>query len=121
MASARGSFPTALDAIWSFGLVANLRRDDAFFVDLAVAALPDQARVGIRHEPHDARRHHPRLREYIRIFDGDLVENLIALSRELLDEVHLVGVEEAASREPGAVDERVRVDDEGVAFPAANA
>ena len=56
---------------------------------LAIAALADQPRVWIRIAPHDARREHVRLDEHFRIFDGDIVEEHVALPSELLDDPHV--------------------------------
>ena len=58
--------------------------------------------------------------EHFRVLDRDLVEHLVPGSRELLDDVHLVGVEQAAAAEPGLVGEPDGVEHERVAFPAAD-
>src|SRR5207237_8593091 len=45
---------------------------------------------------------------------------LIALTREFLHHVHLIGMEEAAAREPCRINERDGVEHQRVGFPAPN-
>src|SRR5207253_7483134 len=99
-------------------LVPNLGGDVLQLVHLAVTSLWQKSRIGIRVEPQRSRRHHPRLDERFGIFDGDFVANLIALMRQALHYVHLIGMEETAARQPGAVDERNGVEHQRVTLPA---
>src|SRR5439155_17278453 len=100
-------------------LVSNLCGDRFGLVDLAVAPLTDQARIRIRVAPYRSCREHPRLHQDLRIFDRHVVQERLALTRELLHDMHLVGVEEAAAPDPGGVDERNGVEHESVALPAS--
>src|SRR5262245_38769331 len=76
-----------VDLVWS---VSNLGRDHAFFVHFAVAALRQEAGLGVRDDPHRARCHDPRLNQHLGVLDRDLVLDRVALARELLDHMHLV-------------------------------
>ena len=60
------------------------------------------------------------LTQHHRVLDRDFVEHLVPGPGELLDDPHLVGVEEAAAPQPGLVGEPDGVEDERVAFPAAD-
>src|SRR5881394_292126 len=99
-------------------LVPNLGADFCVFGIRAAASLRDHRRAG--GEPQRPGIHDPRLREHDRVLDGHLVEHLVTLAGELLDDVHLIGVEQAASAEPGLVGEADGVEHQRVAFPPAD-
>src|SRR5215216_4222204 len=68
--------------------------------------------------PQDSRRHHPGLHEHIGVFDGYVVKEFIALTREFLHDVHVFGMEEASSAQPRRIDKRDGVENQRVALPA---
>ena len=72
---------------------------------LAIAPFAYQACVRGRVLPHDPRWIHQRLHEHVRVLDGHVVQNDVALTLELLDDPHLVGMEVSAAPDPGGVDE----------------
>src|SRR4051812_6218956 len=75
-------------------LVSKLSRDVSLFVHFAKRALVDHLwRASACSK--DSIRHHPRLDQVFRILDGHLIKNLIALPRELLDHVHVGGMDQA--------------------------
>ena len=96
----------------------NLGRGVTQFLNFAIASLPDQARVGIRVAHDGSCRQHPRLHQHPRVFDRDVVHECIALTRETLHHMHLIGVEEPATPQPGCIGERDRVEHQRVAIPA---
>src|SRR3954471_19064678 len=100
-------------------LVSKLIRDVALFVHFAVRALGLDAVAAARAQ--DAGRHHPGLDEHLRIFDRHVVSDFISDTRESLDDMHAAGVLEAASSQPGRIDEIDGVDDERIPFPGAYA
>src|SRR5689334_8739924 len=91
---------------WLFasGLVPKLGGYVALFVHFAKRALMDYL-WRARAQPQNSVRHHPRLNQDIRVLNGHLVKNLIALPRQLLDHMHVGGMEQAAASEPGCIDE----------------
>ena len=99
-------------------LVSQLRHDVVRFVDFAIRTLRHKSGVGSSVEPQRSRRHHPRFHEHIGVFDGDFVKDFIALTREFLHDVHVGGMEEAASSEPRRIDKRDGVEHQRVALPA---
>src|SRR5437667_415792 len=101
-------------------LVPNLRDGRTVLVNLAVASLSQQARVGIRVAAYRSRRQHPRLHEHLRVFDRDVVQDCIALTRESLYDMHLIGVEETAPPQPCRIDESDGVEHERVALPPSH-
>ena len=62
----------------------------------------------------------PRLEQHLRVLDRHLVEHLIALRGEALEDLHVLGVKEAAARKPGLRRKPDRLDHERVAFPVAH-
>src|SRR5688572_2105162 len=74
-------------------------------IRLAVAPLgrrpPDPSRAA----PEDPCREHQRFHQHLRIFERQVVEDGIALTSELLHDMHLVGVEVPAAPDPCRVDE----------------
>src|SRR3954468_18213419 len=84
-------------------LMPDLRDGGTVLVNLAIAPLPHKPRVGIGIAAYRSRRQHPRFHEHLGVFDRDVVQNRIALSRESLHDVHPIGVEESASSQPGRV------------------
>src|SRR5439155_26829732 len=73
---------------------------------LAVASLPQKARVRIHVAPYRSRWEHVRLHQHLRVFDRDVVQERIALTGESLDDVHFIGMEQAAAPQPCRIDER---------------
>src|SRR5262245_51568072 len=101
-------------------LMPNLRGGRTVLVNFAVAALPHKASVGIHVAPQRARRQYVRLHQDLRVFNGDVVQDGIALAREFLDDVHPIGVEEPAAPQPSRIDERDGVEHQRVALPASD-
>src|SRR5215469_7437269 len=58
-----------------------------------------------RAKPQNSIRHHPWLDEHVGILDGHLINDFIALARQLLNHVHVGGMEEASASEPCRIDE----------------
>src|ERR1700733_1927087 len=100
--------------------VADLRRDVLGFVHLAVTALGEKSRIGILVTLHHARRQHPRLHQYSRVLNRDVVQQYITLTPEFLDDMHQLGVEQAAAPQPRRIDERNGVDYQRIAFPTSH-
>src|SRR5215472_91087 len=98
----------------------NLRGDAVRFVHFAVASLCQKSRVGIGITPDYACRQHPWLDQYSRVFNRDVVQDHVALTREFLHDMHLLGVEETAAPKPGRIDERDGIEHQCVAFPTAD-
>src|SRR6185503_9338674 len=98
-----------------------LRADQSGATEAATAAAGagSRGRSG-RSNGHQHRLQRPRLEQHLRVLDGRLVEQLIALAREALEDLHVLGVEEATAREPGLRYESDRLDHERVAFPVAD-
>ena len=67
--------------------------------------------------PQNSVGHHPWLDEVVGILDGHLVKNLIALPSQLLNDVHVGGMKQAAASEPGGIDEVGGIDHQRVALP----
>ena len=59
----------------------------------------------------------PWIDEDVRVLDGLLVKNFIALPSRLLNHVHVGGMKQAAASEPGGIDEVGGIDDQRVALP----
>ena len=55
--------------------------------------------------------------EHLGVFHRNIVQECIALTRESLDDVHLIGVEETAAPDPRRIDETEGVEHQRVAFP----
>src|SRR6516165_11528567 len=66
-------------------LVSKMGRDVACFVHLAIRAFMLYCRRAIAHAQNFVR-HHPWLDEVFRVLDGHLVNNFIALPRQLLND-----------------------------------
>src|SRR5262245_32589516 len=108
-------------------LVANLSRDVVELFGLAVAALrtkqcgtTTRARSTASGEGAQHRGQVIRLEQHLRVLDRHFVEHLIALAREALGDLHVLGVEEAAAREPRLGREADRLDHERVSVPVAD-
>ena len=82
----------------------KLRGDVFGFKHLAIRALWNKCGLGAS-GPEDSRRHHPGLNKHIRIFDRHVVSDFISDTRELFDDVHVGGMEEASSSQPRCIDE----------------
>src|SRR4026207_732548 len=54
-----------------------------------------------RSNGHQHRLQRPWLEQHLRILDRHFVQQLIALTSEALEDLHVLGVEEASAREPG--------------------
>src|SRR4030095_9163029 len=93
-----------LTTAWDQFSVSKLVRDLPCFVHLTIGALRDDS-VAIEW-PQDSRRHDPGLHEHIGVFDGDVVRQFIALTREFLHDVHVCRMEEASSPQPRRIDKR---------------
>src|SRR6186713_3760334 len=76
-----------------------------FEARLAVATFRDEIRVGARAAPEDPRRKDQRFGQNLRILERQVVEDGVSLTPELLDDVHVRGVEVAATPDPCRVDE----------------
>src|SRR5262249_51209879 len=98
--------------------VAHLAADFSVLALRAASPLRDN-RVAVC-EPQSPGGHDPRLDQHLRILDRDFVEDLVPGAGELLDDAHLVGVEEAAASQPGFIGEPDGVQDERVAIPATD-
>src|SRR5580698_1029071 len=120
MALPMSSANTALLIPMFSPLVPDLGTDVLGLVDFAVGPFRNQPRIGEVADRQNSRGHHPRLRQRLGIVHSDFVQNLIALTREFLDDVHRIGMEETAAREPRAVDERNGVEHQRIAFPVAH-
>src|SRR5690606_37868884 len=99
----------------------NLGDDVLVLVCLAVAAIRHEPSVEIRVELENAWRHDPWLGQHDGVLDRNFVKDLCTLTRETLDHLQLVGVEEAAAREPRVIVEANGLDDERVALPMPRA
>src|SRR5215216_1481761 len=84
---------------------------------LAVATFSDEtpARAGL--PPYDSCREYQRLRQHLGVLERHVVIDGVALTRELLDEVHLVGMEVPAASDPCGVDEADGIEHERIAVP----
>jgi len=81
-------------------LVANLCRNGVEFVHLAAASLALKTGVGICVSPQCSCRQHPWLDQYLRILNGDAVQDDITLPREFLHDMHVRRVEEPTAPKP---------------------
>src|ERR1700722_13646128 len=70
-----------------------------------------------RTRPQNPVRHHPWLDKVVRILDGHLVNNFITLPSQLLNDVQVGGVKQAAASEPSGVVEVGGIDHQRVALP----
>src|SRR5207244_10379608 len=70
--------------------------------------------------PQHSCRQHPRLHQYLRVFNRDVVQDYIALTRESLHDMHLIGVEETTASQPCRIDERDGVEQKRLALPTAH-
>src|SRR6185295_1249416 len=70
--------------------------------------------------PEYSRREHQRLRQDIRVFERQVVEDGVALTPELLDDMHLVGMKVTATPDPCRVDEADGVEHERIALPVSH-
>src|SRR5579864_1831937 len=100
-------------------LVPDLGRSIPQLGNGAVASLCDKPRVRIGVARHHSSRQHPRLHENLGVFDGDVVQEYIALAPESLYNMHVAGVEETATPEPCRIGEPDGVENQRVAFPAS--
>src|SRR5579872_1524544 len=76
-------------------LVPKLSGDVPLLVHFAIGALMDYSRCASA-RPQNSVRHHPRF-DQVRVVDSHLVKNLIALPRQLLNHMHVGGMEQAAA------------------------
>src|SRR5262245_54641706 len=72
-------------------------------------------------ETQSARWHDPGFEKRLGVVDGHFVQEVIARTRELLDDPHVAGVEQATTSKPCRIDERNRVDHQRVALPLSYA
>src|SRR5687768_7439482 len=79
-------------------LVPHLIGDVLRFVDLAMRTLADDSVTTAKTQR--SHRHDPGFDERLGIVDGHLVQDLVALPRELLDDAHVAGMEETAASQP---------------------
>src|SRR5579863_644988 len=99
--------------------MSKLSTDVLGLVDFAIRALMDYLwRAGAQSE--NFVRHHPWFDQHIRIVNGHLEKNLVALPRELFNDVQVGGMEEPAASEPGCIDEVGGIDHQRVALPFTN-
>ena len=89
--------------------VSHLAADFLMFALGAASALCDD-RIAVGY-PQGSCRHNPWLEEDLRILDRHFVKHLVPGPGELLDDAHLIGVEEAATSEPRLVGEPDGVED----------
>ena len=83
------------------GLVSNLRGcRSPLEIRLAIPSFRDQTRIRARVAPQDACREHQRFRQHLRVLERQVVEHGVALTPELFDDVHLIGVEVPAATAP---------------------
>src|SRR5215472_3010670 len=94
----------------------KLRRDVPLFVHFAKRALMLYCWRTLA-RPQNFVRHHPWLDEHVGILDSHLVKNFIALPGQLLDDMQVGGMEEAAASEPRRIDEVGGIDHQRVALP----
>src|SRR5438876_437776 len=76
--------------------------------------------LGIRVKPQCSRTHYPRLEQHIGILYRDFIAQSVSFPAQFLDEVHVVGMKISASIEPREIVEPDGVDDQRIAFPAAD-
>src|SRR5437773_11811614 len=76
--------------------------------------------LGIRVEPQRSRTHYPRLEQHIGILYRDFIAQSVSFPAQFLDDVHVVGMKISASIEPREIVEPDGVDDQRIAFPAAD-
>src|SRR5688572_33035296 len=90
-----------------------------FEIRLAVASLRGRPGGRARAAPEDPGREHQRFGQHVRVLERQVVEDGIALTPELLDDVHLVGMEVPAAPDPCRVDEADGIEHERIALPAS--
>ena len=76
--------------------------------------------LGIRVKPQCSRTHYPRLEQHIGILYRDFIAQSVSFPAQFLDDVHVVGMKISASIEPREIVEPDGVDDQRIAFPAAD-
>src|SRR5580698_4666130 len=101
------------------GLVAKLTSDVLGLVDLAIRALMEDLWRALT-RPQNPVRHHPWLYEVVRVLDGHLVNNFVALPSQLLNDVQVGGMQQAAASVPGGIGEVGGIDHQRVALPLAD-
>ena len=97
-------------------LMPKLRGYVLRLVHFAKRALMLYCRLALTH-PQNFVRHHPWLDEHVGILDGHLVKNLVALPGQLLNDMQIGGMKQAAASEPRRIDEVGGIDHQRVALP----